>query len=156
MVLAYGIDRLPGILHQRRQAPKGVGRTETPAVAAAALAGAVSAGRLADAVAQYALLEGKTERSQVDTGSLLAIGEYLLDIKQSDQARMVFRRLISERPGDASLDRAYLGAGKAMLQKARCDTSAWHYFVAAVDLAKTPALAEEARSYMRSIERCRD
>lgn len=155
VALAYVIDRLPGILHQRRSAPKGVSRSGTVNVAAA-LTGAVSEGRLADAVEQYALLEGKTERSQVDAGNLLAIGEYLLNAKQSDRARTVFRRIISEHPGDANLDRAYLGAGKAMLQKARCDTSAWHYFVAAVDLARTPALAEEARSFMRSIEQCRD
>jgi len=156
VVLAYGIDRLPGILHQRRKTPKGTTSRPEAMNVAAALASAVTEGRLADAVEQYALLEGKKERSQVDAGNLLAIGEYLLNNRKSDQARTVFRRMISERPGDANLDRAYLGAGKAMLQKARCDTSAWHYFLAAVDLARTPALAEEARSYLRSIEQCRD
>ncbi len=64
----------------------------------------------------------------------------------------MFRRLIAERPGDTGLDRAYLGAGRAMLHKDRCETSAWHYFMGVVDLAQTPEIAEDARRYMKVIE----
>jgi hypothetical protein len=40
-----------------------------------------------------------------------------------------------------------------MLHKDRCETSAWHYFVAAVDLAQTPEVTENARRYMKMIEK---
>ena len=79
-------------------------------------------------------------------------GRHLLESDQPDVALSVFRRLIAERPGDTSLDRAYLGAGQALLRKDRCDTAAWHYFLAAIDLARTPEVAEAAREGLREIE----
>jgi hypothetical protein len=62
--------------------------------------------------------------------------------------------LIAERPGDAALDQAYLGAGQALLRKKRCDTAAWHYFLAAIDLARSEEVAEAARRGLRAIEGC--
>ena len=85
--------------------------------------------------------------------NILVIGEYLLDKGSIDDALTIFRRLISERPGDKGLDRAYLGAGRALIHKPLSKTSAWHYFMAAIDLAQTHRVAEEARSYLKSIER---
>ena len=70
-----------------------------------------------------------------------------------DESLTIFRRLISERPGDKGLDRAYLGAGRALMHKPRSETSAWHYFMAALDLAQTPEVTEDARRYMKTIEK---
>ncbi len=150
--LAYAIDRFPGLLRQRAQSS---GKAAAPSVekdVVSDIVRSVNTGELAHAAKCYPLLEGRVGRSRLATGNLLTIGEFLLDTGEPEQALSVFRRLISERPGDASLDRAYLGAGKAMLHKARCDTSAWHYFMAAVDLAQTSTLADEARSHLRMIE----
>jgi len=150
--LAYAIDRFPGLLRQRAQSS---GKAAAPSVekdVVSDIVHSVNMGELAHAAKCYHLLEGRVGRSRLATGNLLTIGEFLLDTGEPEQALSVFRRLISERPGDASLDRAYLGAGKAMLHKARCDTSAWHYFMAAVDLAQTSTLADEARSHLRMIE----
>ena len=85
-----------------------------------------------------------------------SIGDYLLASGEPDEALTVYRRLIAERPGDRNLDRAYLGAGRAMLQKDRCETAAWHYLVAAVDLAQSSQVAEDARRYMKMIDQAGD
>ena len=124
--------------------------------AAAAMLSAINAGNLAEAAKLYPLLAGHRARSRIAVADLLSVGEFMLANGDPEGALTVFRRVISERPGDDQLDRAYLGAGKALLRKARCDTSAWHYFVAAVDLARTSALADEARTYMRKIENCQE
>jgi membrane associated rhomboid family serine protease len=150
--LAFGLDRLPGLLRQRAQTTVRENAPTEQTDAISDIIRAVNRGELVHAAARYPLLESRKERSLLTTGDLLAIGEFLLDSGEPEQALTVFRRLISERPGDAGLDRAYLGAGKAMLHKARCDTSAWHYFLAAVDLARTPELANEAKGYLRMIE----
>jgi hypothetical protein len=43
-----------------------------------------------------------------------------------------------------------------MLQKDRCETAAWHYLVAAVDLAQSSEVAEDARRYMKMIDQAGD
>ena len=152
--MAYGMDRLPR-LQKRTKPSRGERAAERPSGGGVAesIIRAVDADDLDSAAEHYFWLEGRSERSHLPTAKLLAIGEYLLQHGAPEQALTVFRRLIAERPGDAQLDRAYLGAGKALLSKARHDTSAWHYFLAAIDLARSPELAEEARSYLRRIER---
>ncbi|HER62392.1 MAG TPA: rhomboid family intramembrane serine protease [Desulfobacteraceae bacterium] len=154
--LAFGIDRLPGMLRQRTQVSADRKGRGVQADAAAAMLSAINAGNLAEAAKLYPLLAGHRARSRIAVADLLSVGEFMLANGDPEGALTVFRRVISERPGDDQLDRAYLGAGKALLRKARCDTSAWHYFVAAVDLARTSALAEEARTYMRKIENCQE
>ncbi len=154
--VAYGMDRLPGFFRQKSQTraqSKGQVR-ETDRVAQ--IVTALNTGELAHAAAHYPLLTTQHERNRLATGNLLTIGDYLLQSGEAEQALTLFRRLIAERPGDTNLDRAYLGAGKAMLHKARCGTSAWHYFLSAVDLAQTPEMADEARNYLRMIEESRD
>jgi hypothetical protein len=39
-----------------------------------------------------------------------------------------------------------------MLQKRRRDTAAWHYFLAAIDLARTPEVLEAARRGLKQVE----
>lgn len=153
MGLAAGSDRLPELLHLR--SPR-VSRARASLVDAITdILRALDSGDLPQAATRYLALESRAQRGQLATASVLAIGRHLLDAGQPELALTVFRRLIAERPGDAGLDRAYLGAGQAMLRKTRCDTAAWHYFLAAVDLARTPDVIAEAKAGMREIEGCR-
>jgi TolA-binding protein len=150
MGVAAASDRLPGLW--QRQAPRPGRPRPTPVDAVTATARALQRDDLAQAAASYLALTSRTERSQLATADVLAIGRQLLASGQPEQALSVFRRLIAERPGDAALDQAYLGAGQALLRKKRCDTAAWHYFLAAIDLARTPEVAEAARQGLREIE----
>jgi hypothetical protein len=43
-----------------------------------------------------------------------------------------------------------------LLRKTRCDTAAWHYFLAAIDLARSQDVVEAAKAGMREIEGCKD
>jgi hypothetical protein len=151
MGVAAVSDRLLGLL--QRQAPRGrrgvTGRTDVVGEVIRAL----EQDDFDQAAARYAELESRAQRAQLATPALLTIGRHLLASEQPELALGVFRRLIAERPGDAALDQAYLGAGQAMLRKKRCDTAAWHYFLAAIDLARTPEVAEAARQGLREIER---
>ena len=150
--MAMAIDRLPGMLKMKGTVPK-PGRSRAGLMDAVTdLVRSIDHGDLPRAVLRYAELEGRAQRAQVSTQNLLAIGEFLLDSGEQDEALTVFRRLIAERPGDSRLDQAYLGAGRAMLRKERCETAAWHYLLAAVDLAQTAEVAETARRYMKMIE----
>jgi len=69
-----------------------------------------------------------------------------------DDALSLFRRFIAERPADSEIGQAYLGAGKALLHKPRCTTSAYHYLLGALDAARDPALIEEVREQIRLVE----
>jgi hypothetical protein len=150
--LALAIDRLPGLLQLKGTIPK-VGRKRANLVDAVTdIVLSVEHGDLAHAAERFKLLDSRSERGQLSTNNILAIGEHLLASGSQDEALTVFRRVIAERPGDKGLDRAYLGAGRVMLHKDRCETSAWHYFLAAIDLAQKPEVADEARRYMRMIE----
>ncbi|NJC89089.1 MAG: rhomboid family intramembrane serine protease [Desulfuromonas sp.] len=152
MGLAAASDHLPGLLK-----PKGprIPRARADLVDVVTdIVRALERGELPHAAARYLALESRLQRSQLATGNILAIGRFLLENGHSDQALTLFRRVIAERPGDAALDQAYLGAGQAMLQKQRCDTAAWHYFLTAVDLARTPEVTEAARRGLKVIEGC--
>lgn len=154
MGLATASDRLPGLLQLK--GPR-ISRPRADLVnAITEIVRALERGDLAHAAARYNALESRAQRGQLATGNILAIGRFLLENGHSEQALTLFRRLIAERPGDAALDQAYLGAGQAMLQKRRCDTAAWHYFLAAIDLARTPEVAEAARRGLTIIEGCKE
>jgi len=116
---------------------------------------AVSSGDLAGAGSCYLTLDNRDARLQVDSAAVLAIGDYLLEQGRSREALQVFRRFIAERQNDARIDQAYLGAGKAMMQQPRHQTSAYHYFLSALDLARSESLAAEARKQLRLIEKQR-
>ncbi len=150
MGLAATSDRLPGLLQLK--GPR-VSRARANLVDAVTdIVRAIERGDVAHAAERYATLETRAQRGQLATNNVLAIGRHLLEDNRLELALTVFRRLIAERPGDAGLDQAYLGAGQAMLRKQRCDTAAWHYFLAAIDLARTPEVAEAAREGLREIE----
>ncbi len=150
--IALAIDRLPGLLRMKETLPKVSRKRANLVDAVTDIVRSVDRGDLAHAATRFAQLDSRAQRGQLSTHNVVAIGESLLASGESDEALTVFRRLIAERPGDKGLDRAYLGAGRAMLLKDRCETAAWHYFLAAIDLAQTPEIAAEARRYLRMIE----
>lgn len=113
---------------------------------------AVRAGEIDKAAQCYFGLTSREQRLQVATEDLLQIGNYLLEADREQEALAVFRRLIAERPRDPDLDQAYLGAGQAMLKYPRYLTSAYHYFLAAIDLSVNEDIITRARSYLRTIE----
>ncbi len=113
---------------------------------------AVAAGDFAAAADCYLALSGREQRLQVNSGDVIGIGEYLLKQRRLEDALRVFRRFISERQNDPLIDHAYLGAGKAMVFTPRLRTSAYHYFLAASDLARSEGIAVEAKAYLRMIE----
>jgi len=153
--LAWGGDRWRELLGHRRLRSE---RREAAAATAAIgdplkrLQLAVAGGELRKAAALYFDLEGRDQRRQIAGSDLLQIGHYLLGARHWDEALSLFRRFIAERPDDELLDRAFLGAGKALLHKPRCTTSAYHYLLSALDVARSPELASEVRQYLRTIE----
>ena len=150
--LAYSVDRLPGLFHLRASTPK-ISKHRTDLVSAITdIVQSVDHGELAHAAQRYLQLESGRQRGQLATSKVIAIGNHLLESGQPDLSLTVFRRLIAERPGDVGLDRAYLGAGKAMIHKTRGETSAYHYFLAAIDLAQSQELTREAQYYLHMIE----
>jgi len=154
--LALAIDRLPGVLKMKGTLPKPSRKRANLVDAVTDIVRSIDRDDLPHAVSRYAELDSRAQRGQLATHNLLAIGDYLLASGETDEALTVYRRLIAERPGDRNLDRAYLGAGRAMLQKDRCETAAWHYLVAAVDLAQSSEVAEDARRYMKMIDQAGD
>jgi membrane associated rhomboid family serine protease len=150
--VAYGVDRLPGLLHLRATTPRVSKQWSRQGNAVTDIVQSIDRGDLAQASRRYLELENSSQRGQLATSKVLAIGDFLLESGKPDLALTVYRRLVAERPGEVNLDRAYLGAGKAMLHKARGETSAYHYFLAAIDLAQTPGVVQEARRYLRMIE----
>lgn len=159
-VLALGVDRLSGLFRSRRSFSfEEEGATDDPSAVASAVSPAEEIARLiansrpARAAQLYASITDGAERNRVATGDVLALGDFFQQAADYDRALGLFRRLIAERPQDPAHDRALLGAGRAMLHKPRCITSAYHYFLAALDATRDPALAEECRLHLRAIER---
>lgn len=150
--MALAIDRMPGLLRMKGTVPGSSHSRTDFGDAVTDIERSVARNDLAHAANRFTELESRSQRDRLSTPAILAIGEYLLASSASDEALTVFRRLIAERPGDRSLDRAYLGAGRALLDNVRGETSAWHYFLAAIDLAQTPEVAADARRYLRVIE----
>ncbi len=113
---------------------------------------AVAAGELDAASRCYLELEQAAQRKAVTPETALLLGDYLLGKGEHRAALKVFRRFIAERPNSPGLDRAYLAAGKILLQQARYATSAYHYLLSALDLATTPEIAGAARAGIAQIE----
>jgi membrane associated rhomboid family serine protease len=132
--------------------PPGLQQKHAPLESLRNICPAVDQGDFDQAVQCYFGLTSREQRQQVATVDLLAVGGYLLAQGRDQEALMLYRRLIAERPRDRALDQAYLGAGQAMLKNPRYLTSAYHYFLAAIDLSSDDELIDLARGYLRSIE----
>jgi len=153
MALAFWVGRFGG-RRQERQERREV-RTEpgeellTPAQAIAAH---LRRGDLAGAVRHYFALDSRSERLTLHSETVLTIGEHLFGQQDYEAALTVFRRFIAERPADAEIARAFLGAGKAMLALPRQATSAYQYLLSARETATDYRVAEEAKGYLRKLE----
>ena len=113
---------------------------------------AVALGEFGAASRCYLALEQSSQRKQVPAATALSLGDYLMEKGEHKAALKVFRRFIAERPRSPGLDRAYLAAGKLLLQQPRYATSAYHYLLSAIDLASNPEIAAEARVGISRIE----
>jgi len=149
LALAWGLDRHP---HRKLHATRGKmsreeRRTDEDVDTLVRL---LAAGDIPAALARYARLD-KLQRQQLPGASLLQLGQLLLERGESFAALSLFRRFIAERPADPEIDRAFLGAGLALLQQPRGTTSAYHYFLSALDTARHSEVKEQARRYIEQI-----
>ncbi len=149
--IAWGAERI-SVRPRRRNCPQSPVPEPPPQNLADALSHALETGRIAAAADYFLHLPGRTQRQQITSSAILEIGEYLLEQGRLQEALQVFRRFIAEHPNDPGLDRAYLGAGKTMLHNRKYLTSAYHYFLAAHDLAQSEEVANEAKRNLRRIE----
>jgi membrane associated rhomboid family serine protease len=150
---AYGIDRIPGLLRQKKARQRWEKERAVVRDPAEEIGRRLRRGETIRAATLYLALEGREERRALPAEEVLRLGQALLGVGEYDQALTLYRRFIAERPADPDLDRAHLGAGKAMIHKPRHITSAYQYFLDALDLARSHEVAEEARMHLRAIER---
>jgi len=151
--LAWGLDRFAS----RTSASRGAGRQRdhrvspgTSDVPTEAFSQRVGAGSVAEALRLYARLN-RSQRLQLAAEDVLLLGEALFSRGDYQEALGLYRRFIAERPTDANIDRAFLGAGKVLLQMPRGATSAYHYFLSALDATRRPVVADEARRLLEQI-----
>lgn len=147
--LAWGADRYY-LLANRKRIGSAEGGGDLSSLTQ--ICPAVNEGRLDAAADCYLALDSREERARVDGVDVITVGNYLLEQGRLSEALQVFRRFIAERQSDSHSAQAYLGAGKVMLRNPRYSTSAYHYFLAAHDLAASEQLAMEAKTYLRKIE----
>jgi membrane associated rhomboid family serine protease len=154
LALAFGIDRLPARQAVRQERNAAARETTAPEGASAeAVARSLRQGETEKAARLYFLLESREQRLQLAAEDILAIGEFLLESRMHEAALSVFRRFLAERPAAPEIDRAYLGAGKALVHQPRSAVAAYQYFLAALDAARSDEVADEARMHLRAIER---
>lgn len=149
LAIAWGADRYY-LLRQTHGRKTGSDGNRFSSLAT--LCPALKKGDFSGAAACYLGLADRQDRLRVDGADVMAVGNYLLEQGRMQEALVVFRRFIGERPTEPRIDQAYLGAGKAMIDNPRYTTSAYHYFLSASDLAGSEAVASEARDYLRRIE----
>jgi len=105
-----------------------------------------------DGALDYYARLNRLQRRNLPSSALLELGQELLDRGESFAALSLFRRFITERPSDPEVDRAFLGAGKSLLHQPRGTTSAYHYFLSAIDATRHHEVSEEARRFIEQID----
>lgn len=154
-IIAYGYDHLP-LLHRSRQLSRQhTGVEEHPSVVEQ-LKELIEQRQFAAAAAAYFTLREVAQRQQIPSLALLQLAYALYENGDNDAALVIYRRFITERANDSALDQAYFGAGKVLLQKRNRRTSAYHYFLAALDVTHNATLAQAARQHLREIDSRRD
>ncbi|SDM37947.1 Membrane associated serine protease, rhomboid family [Geoalkalibacter ferrihydriticus] len=157
--LAWGLEKVPGLnlwrseQRYRKERVEASAENDTRLSPAALIHHHLINGHPRQAADLYLRLKQRPERLGVDADDVLAIGDHLLAQGRDDLALPVFRRFIAERPGAAGLDRAFLGAGQALERHPRHITSAYQYFLQALDVARSDAVKDQARLHLRAIER---
>ena len=154
LALAWLLDRQPHRrLHSERSRPAqaAAGGISNSGDEAERFVHALGRGDVQSALTIYAHLD-RVKRLQLPSAALLELGQELLDRGNSFAALSLFRRFIAERPADMEIDRAYLGAGQALLEQPRGATSAYHYFLSALDVARHHEVTEQARHHIDQIK----
>lgn len=157
LALAFGADlwltrsRSPKGAAPRRKQPDSAGPPDGPAIAREIMEH-LGEGRTDRATALYLALPDRAGRLAVPDEGVLTMGSHLLEREMHVQALSLFRRFIAERPASPDIDRAYLGAGRAMLFHPRSQVSACQYFLAALDTARSPQTAAVAQEYLRRLQ----
>lgn len=160
LATAWGFNRWQGVQALRHQAAAEAARhspfrqdaSRSQRDPAQAVVEQLQAGRLDRATECYLALADTAERLSVAPEAVLALGEYLLAQQRYDQALEILRRFIAERPASMHIDRAYLGAGQAMLRQPRGQLSARQYFLAAIDTATSAETDRAAREFLRRLD----
>lgn len=150
-VVAYGFDHLP-LLHRTRQLGRQSDGSEMHHSLMEHLTELIEQRQFAAAVPVYFSIVEKKQRKQLAVLALLQLAYYLYENRDYDAALVIYRRIIAEHPLDNALDQAYFGAGSVLLQKRSRWTSAYHYFLAAIDVTENKILAQAARQHLREID----
>ncbi|MEZ4599963.1 MAG: rhomboid family intramembrane serine protease [Syntrophotaleaceae bacterium] len=160
LLLAFAVDRWQWIGYKHRSRVKDI--TGGPAERKETVRETTEAQRVVELLGEnlmdratdlYFQLDDRKERLAVPDEAVLDMGNNLLEQGKNLPALSLFRRFIAERPNSPEIDRAFLGAGEAMLRQPRGDTSAYHYFLTALDTARTEQTAKLAREYLRRLDR---
>ncbi|WP_305043344.1 rhomboid family intramembrane serine protease [Geoalkalibacter sp.] len=159
LALGWGLERVPGLnlwrgeRSYRKEVLQSKAREDSGQNPAGLIHRHLGEGRPGQAADLYLGLEHRQDRAALAADDVLDIGDYLLSAGRDDLALPLFRRFIAERPGAQRVDRAFLGAGLALSRHPRHITSAYQYFLQALDAARSDAVREQARQNLRGIER---
>jgi len=153
--LSVAMDNLPALFRQKKtfkkqqsSASKQEGKENSELINTL-----IDSGDLDQAVMLYESLHSRGQRLKVNDNKILRLGMYLLETGEYDRSLIIFRRFIADRPTSSEIDLAFLGAGKAMINKRGGVVSAYQYFLQALDVTKSIEVKEEARRHLRDIER---
>ena len=149
--VAYAFDLLPGVRRGRQLRQKRSPCEDPAASVLERLQCFFDNQRFSEAVGLYFALKGRRQRLQALSSHVLLLGDYLLKSGEYDAALSLFRCFIGDRPTDPALDRAFIGAGRALLGKKNSLPRAHQYFLAALDVTKNEDVIEEAKFYLRRI-----
>lgn len=150
-LVAYGFDHLP-LLHRSHQLGRQSDSGEKHHSVVDYLKGLIDQRQFAAAAPVYFSIREEKQRKQVPVSDLLLLAYDLYQNRDYDAALVIYRRIIADHPLDDALDQAYFGAGKVLLQKRSRWTSAYHYFLSAIDVTENQTLAQAARQHLREID----
>lgn len=150
-VIAYGFDHLP-LLRRIRQLSSQSEEKEVHPSMVEHFSELIDQRQFSSALTLYFSLRDESQRQQLPASLILQLAYYLDENGDDDAALVIYRRFIAERPLDTAIDQAYFGAGKVLLKKRNRWTSAYHYFLAAVDVTHNSTLAQAARQHLREID----
>lgn len=158
LAVAWGLERVPALNLWRGERRYRAERTRKsaqsrPAQHADGIHHLLAGGHFQEAADAYLQLTERHQRRAQSAEDILAVGDYLRMQGRDDLALPVYRRFIAERPESGFLDRAYLGAGLILMRYPRHITSAYQYFLQALDVARSEEVRELARNNLRTIER---
>lgn len=114
---------------------------------------AIDAGRMDAAARAYFTLPAAATRRLLTPGHGLQLATWLRDQGYDDAALVLLRRLIRDFPRGPATARACVLAGQILLEDEDQETTAYQYFLDALDLDPDPETAAAARAAIAAIER---